>query len=334
MEVGDGVFPSFRPWLRRPSASSAGSLGGAELGAETNAPRPIKVVSRGVPEILYPEYRTYVASRVEVNDAMMALLAGSRLAAHTLSLTAGSTATLKQLFPAVPHIERFDLRSDAARDLLYNADHHIASVAVPYALATHEDFVVSMLGLLKNEGRTLVTGGKRVRAWNMHTVLFDTCGAAEPPEWMQSFHVLREMRNCITHEGGGVSQELRDAVADMDVNARSGWQRLNQGFPPEDVEQNGRLVLTAEHIFTAFAVTKRLGREVNAALAGELTSAEWAKIVVEDFASVTSKVKNSSAWRRGLVGYARQNYGAASVTEQDLEAAARHRGFWTLPRWN
>ena len=121
----------------------------------------------------------------------------------------------------------------------------------------------------------------------MHTVLFDTCGAAEPPERMQSFHVLREMRNCITHEGGDVSEDWRDAVTDRDAKARSGWQRLNQGHPPADVEQNGRLVLTAEHILTAFAVAKRLVREVNAA--------EWAKIVVEDFASVTSKVKNSSA---------------------------------------
>ncbi|MGV1009493.1 MAG: hypothetical protein ACOYBY_12895 [Dermatophilaceae bacterium] len=107
---------------------------------------------------------------------MAALLVGSRLAAHTLSLTAGSTATLGQLFPAVDHIERFDMRSDVARDFLNNADHHIASVAVPYALATHEDFVKEMLALLKAEGRTLITHGKRVKAWNMHVTI-------QPPVW-------------------------------------------------------------------------------------------------------------------------------------------------------
>ena len=74
-----------------------------------------------VPEILFPEYRAYVASRIEVNNAMMALLAGSRLAAHTLTLTVGSTATLSQLFPAVEHVGRFDLRSDSARQLLNDA---------------------------------------------------------------------------------------------------------------------------------------------------------------------------------------------------------------------
>ena len=265
---------------------------------------------------------------------MAALLAGSRLAAHTLSLTAGSTATLAQLFPAVPHIDRFNLRSDAARALLDNADHHIASVAVPYALATHEDFVMAMLDFLKAEGRTLVSHGKPVKAWNMHTVLFETCGVVELADWMQSFHVLREMRNCITHEGGGASQKLRDTIADMGADSRSGWERMNQGLAPETIEANGRLVLSAEHVFLAFAVTKRLGREINAALGKELGAEVWARAAVADYNAITAKVKNSSAWRRSLVGYVRQNYAASGVTEAGLEAAARHLGLWTLPKWN
>lgn len=288
-----------------------------------------------MPDILFPAYRDYYASRVEVNDAMAALLVGSRLAGHTLSLTAGSTATLGQLFPAVEHIERFNMRSDVARTFLNNADHHIASVAVPYALATHEDFVIEMLDFLKAEGRTLVTHGKRIRAWNMHNVLFETCGETEPAEWIQLFHVLREMRNCITHAGGSASQELRDAVAAMGTDARSNWQRLNLGARPEDVESaDGRLSLTAELVFTAFAVTKGLGRDINALLAQELDGLTWAKVAVRDYNSVTSKAKNSSSWRRSLVGYARQLYSASPLSEADLEAAARQLGLWTLAKWS
>jgi hypothetical protein len=304
-------------------------------GDETATPQTQQVVSKGVPEIHYPSYRTYVDTRVKANDAMMALLAGSRLAAHTLQLTEGSTATIASVFPAVEHIRRFDLRSDVARDLLRNADYHLASVAVPYALATHEDFVTSTLTRLKDDfGRTLQKQGKSIKAWNMHTVLFDTCGFQEPTEWMQSFHVLREMRNCITHEGGGVSDALRDQIAAMGSAARTGWANMNQGIVPENMEVSGRLALTAEHIFTAFAVTKRLGREINAALEQELTSAEWARIAVEDWVSVTSKVKNSSSWRRGLIGYVRQNYAQANISEADLEAAARHLGAWAPAKWS
>jgi hypothetical protein len=285
-------------------------------------------------EVLFPAYRAYDASRVEVNDAMAALLVGSRLAAHTLSLTTGSMATLGELFPAVEHIERFNMRSDVARSLLNNADHHIASVAVPYALATHEDFVMEMLSFLKQEGRMLQSHGRPIRAWNMHGVLFETCGESEPAEWVQSFHVLREMRNSITHAGGLVSQKLRDAIAGMGTDARSGWARLNLGKNPEDMEDaSGKLALTAEHVFTAFAVTKRLGRETNALLAREFDGLTWARVAVEDYNSVTSKLKNSSSWRRSLIGYVRQYYSASAISGTDLEAAARQLGAWTLPVW-
>jgi hypothetical protein len=286
-----------------------------------------------VAEILYRQYRDYVANRIEVNNAMMALLAGSRLAAHTLQLTAGSTATLSQLFPAVEHVDRFNLRSDSARQLLHDADRHIASVAIPYALATHEDFVTESLDFLKNEDRTLVDNGKQIRAWNMHEVLFDTCSYTGPADWMQTFHVLRETRNCIIHTGGAVQQSLNEAIAAMGPGARAGWQRLNLGANPEDIVRGGRLALTAEHVFTAFAVTKRIGREVNSALAREMGSATWARVAVEDFAAVTTKTRNSSGWRRSMLGYVRQYYAEASLTEAEVEKAARDMGAWTIARW-
>lgn len=284
-------------------------------------------------EILYREYRDYVANRVSVNNAMMALLAGSRLAAHTLQLTAGSTATLAQLFPAVEHIERFNLRSDSARQLLQEADEHIASVAIPYALATHEEFVTSALDFLRVEGRSLITGGKPIKAWNMHEVLFNTCRYTAPVEWMETFHTLRGARNCIIHSGGSVDTRLRDAVSAMGAGSRAGWQRLNRGEAPEDLVKNGRLALTAEHVFTAFAVTKRLGREVNAGLASELDGKVWARSAVRDFAAETSKPRNSNVWRRSVLGFARYHYGEANLTDADLEKAARETGLWTAYKW-
>lgn len=285
-------------------------------------------------EIRYPSYRAYVDSRVNVNDAMTALLAGSRLAAHTLQLTAGSSRTLGEVFPAVEHIARFNLRSDDARKFLLDADYHIASVAVPYALATHEDFVMGTLDMLTSHGRRLVTHGKPIKAWNMHTVLFESCGVDDPEEWMQSFHVLRELRNCITHEGGNVSARLLEQITAMGVDARAGWAKLNLGLQPEAIDRAGRLDLTAEHIFTAFAVTKRLGREINSLIARELTKSEWAGVIVDDFSAQTAKPRNSANWRRSLVGYARQMYRDVGVAESDLELSARELGAWTRSNWS
>lgn len=284
-------------------------------------------------EIQFASYRRYSSSRVEVNDAMMALLAGSRLAAHTLQLTAGSKATLAQLFPAVEHIGRFDLRSDNARKLLQDADYHVASVSIPYALAAHEDFVMGVLRLLESEGRTLLTQGKQIRPWNMHTILFSSCNEAEPERWIHSFHVLREVRNCIIHDGGAVSERLLEAIANMGSDARSGWEQVNLGRPPEDLDSDGRLALTAEHIFTAFAVAKGLGREINAALAKALDGSSWARLAVQDFVATTTKPKNSTSWRRSLLGHSRHYYADAPFTEGDLEIAARQAGAWTHATW-
>ncbi|WP_413102484.1 hypothetical protein [Streptomyces sp. Inha503] len=283
-------------------------------------------------ELLYPDYRNYVETRVVVNNAVTALLAGSRLAGHTLQLTEGSQRTLAELFPAVEHITRFNLRSDVARSLLNNADHHLASVALPYALATHEDFVMSSIDLLKNEGITIQTGGKRIKAWNMHTVLFDSAQHPHPTDWLESFDLLREIRNCTAHAGGKAQARLTDHIAAMGTDSIGGWQRLNRQHP-NDVVQDGTVRLIAEHIFTAFAVTKHLGREINTALTAALSKTSWARIAVEDYQSTTTKVKNSSSWRRGLVGYARVNYGQAKLTESELEQAARTLNYWTLTTW-
>jgi hypothetical protein len=264
---------------------------------------------------------------------MMAMLAGSKLAAHTLQLTVGSTSTLSQLFPAVPHIARFNLRSDAARAFLENADYHIASVSIPYALATHEDFVVEMLKFLKGNGVALQTGGRNIRAWNMHSVLFQSCGVSEPEEWLESFHVLREVRNCITHAGGSADSKLSEAIAAMGTGARAGWAAVNNGLAPESLIVGGRVALTAELIFQAFAITKRLGREINAALQSKLASAVWARMLVEDFAAQTSKAKNSDQWRRSLTGYASKHYSGMPIDAEELESAARELGVWTSARW-
>lgn len=283
-------------------------------------------------ELLYPEYREYLASRITANNAMMALLAGSRLAAHTLQLTTGSRRTLAELFPAVEHIERFNLRSDHAGDLLRQADQHLASVAIPFALATHEDFVMSCLAQLRQEGIRLVDHGNRIKAWNMHEVLFSTSNHQEPTEWLESFHLLREMRNSLIHAGGVAEQRLLQQIAAMGPNATNGWQRLN-GQPPSGVVVGGRVRFISEHVFTAFAVTKRLGREVNAAMSSTVSKETWARVAVEDYANATRKIRNSSTWRRGLAGYVRQYYDTVGLAEADLEAAARSTGKWTARVW-
>ena len=75
-----------------------------------------------MPEVRFAAYRQYLLQRQLVNSSVMALLAGSQLASHTLQLTQGSDRTMREIFPQVPHIDRFNLKSDHARALLLDAE--------------------------------------------------------------------------------------------------------------------------------------------------------------------------------------------------------------------
>lgn len=281
-------------------------------------------------EVKYPAYRQYEEIRIDVNNAMLALLAGSKIADDAVVNAGDSEEFLSTLFPTIEHIKRFDLRVGPASDYLGKADTHLARMSITYALAIHEDFILSMTAFASSAGISVSTG--RITAKRMHSRLFLALGHQVPQDWMDCFQLIRCMRNSVIHQGGRVQQELTDLLSNMSTGAEQVWQRLNDQAPA-DVVQNGELVLIASHIFSAFAVVKRLGREVNVALAGAIPAQRWADICVEDYRTFTKKVRNSPAWRRALIGYAKSHYGPLQLTEADLESAARISGAWTLGSW-
>ncbi len=271
---------------------------------------------------------------------MTALLAGAKLAAHTLQLTSGSQELLPRIFPGVEHINYFRLRTDRATELLVDTGHHLGAVAVPYALAVHEDFVTSVVDLLKELGYTRKAPGRNkdlsknpVKAWNMHDTVYLTLGGTVPTSGgdataIEVFHLLREMRNAHIHAGGEVSDALKEVVEAFSADAAQEWSRLSR-------RRHGDLVSSKElrfntfDIFAAFAVTKTLGRQINALLRDRMDHAHWAEIAVRDYAMQTSKARGSDSWMRGYLGYAAMNYGGIELTEAELVAAAVTTGFWT-----
>ncbi|PRX66193.1 hypothetical protein B0I32_106329 [Nonomuraea fuscirosea] len=263
----------------------------------------------------------------------MALLAGSRLAAHTLQLTSGSQKLLPEIFPAVDHITRFNLQSETARELLLNADAYLGAVTIPYALAVHEDFVSVALDLVKRAGMPLLSLGKPIKAWNMHETLFRSLGAPLPAATLSQFHLLRHLRNALIHEGGAVSSQLIDAVNGMPGDVTVDWELLT-GRHPQDILSSSTIVFTANDIFASFAISKRLGRDINSALQIGLPSNVWVELAVEHFLddpASTGRTRNSDQWMRALWGYARRVYRELNLPEGELERAARTMGVWTRP---
>lgn len=280
-------------------------------------------------EVNFPQYRNYVASYTDGNNAIMALLAGSLLASHTLYLTEGSKHLLADIYPAVPHIRRFNLRSDMAMALIHDAEAHLAAVALPYALALHEAFVDDSKKMLEDNNVTIVRNGLRWNAENMHNILFTSSNYPHPATDLEIFDLLRRIRNDLIHNGGTVTSYLSDGLAELSIQAAAEWQRIS-GRSPQDVVIAGKLSLGAGEIFVAFAMTKSLGRSMNEALRHCISMNRWAEIVVADFASeIRNVIRNSDSWMRKLRGYAQHNYGSLELSKGDLEAAARSAGHWT-----
>lgn len=105
--------------------------------------------------VRFADYRQYEQVRIDASNAVMGLLAGAQMAAHMLQLTEGSDRLLPEIFPSIPHIGRLSLTSEAAREILVEGDIHLGAMAVPYALAIHEDYLRTCLTLLQRGGISL-----------------------------------------------------------------------------------------------------------------------------------------------------------------------------------
>ena len=273
---------------------------------------------------------------------MMALLAGSKLAVHTLQLTSGSKELLPRIFPGVDHIAYFNLATDEATRLLLDTAHHLGAVAIPYALAVHEDFVMNLLDLVQHLGFVQKAPGdnadvtkNRVSAWNMHEAVYLTLGVMPPPKGsnapLEHFHLLREMRNCQIHEGGQVSNRLRQQVNDLSPAAELDWLRLSRRAPVNAISSQW-LHFTVFDIFAVFATTKSMGRTLNAAIRDGLTKSQWSQICVDDYDEGSSRPRNSDTWMTGLLNHAAMNYGATGINSQDVIDAAVRAGKWPAGR--
>ena len=277
-------------------------------------------------------YRQYQESRRRANNSMVALLAGSQLAAHNLTLHADSDRLLPEIFPTVPHIARFNLRPAVAADVLDAAEPHLATVTVPYALAIHEDFVMQCIRWIRRiqgtPSRQRASG--RPRAADMHEVLRSLVGGALKPHSsvdLELFHVYRLLRNCHVHRGGRVSSKLRKHVGNLSPSAQARWIGLT-GRGANTLIAGDQAEFRLLDVFAVFAVTKELGHGVNALLRNGLSQQQWALACVDDYRRGTNRIPRSDQWGRGLIGYASHHYQALALTDSALFEAAAEMGVW------
>jgi hypothetical protein len=177
-------------------------------------------------EVNFRAYRQYEAMRVDVSNALMALLAGAQLASHLLLLNKGSARLLPEIYPQVPHIRRVNLTGEATCELLEAAETHLGAMGVPYALAIHEDHLKTCVSLL--ERASLCPGGtaENTVLARAHSEIERATGNSFNTDSLTQLTTLRLMRNCTIHSGGRASQTLINQIATWPPNVEINWRKL------------------------------------------------------------------------------------------------------------
>ncbi|MFF7351606.1 hypothetical protein ACFZA1_02945 [Streptomyces filipinensis] len=275
----------------------------------------------------FPEYRAYDQERVRASDAMMALLAGSRLAENTLRLTDGSTRLLPEIFPAVPHIRRMNLTTANARSLLSQAERHLGAMAVPYALAIHEDFVKTCFGLLLRDGQISPAEIRSADASSMHRLFEQKVGKQLPGDSIEQYHLIRRMRNAVIHAGGKPKQGLVTAASSLSPSALAQWMKVTGESPATRVKLGVPVTFSHGELVLTLAVTKRISQEMNFALRDSLSRDTWADVALEDFIAEHPQLVHIAQRKRKLVGFLRSYYQALNLTEAEAASAMQRAGW-------
>jgi hypothetical protein len=268
-------------------------------------------------------YQLHEQGRVEANDAMMALLVGSRLSRHILTLMDGSDAFLTRVFPKLPGVSRLHVPVPRARELLADSERHLALMAIPYSVTIHEDFLnrcIDMFCVASGLSPADVGYNDR-KLGNIYTTL-TRLGLPHVPGLDRTlFELVRRTRNQIVHNGAQAGDVLVFYESDAAISAR--WQLLAK----RDLASDGGtgLRLEANELFACLAVLKRLADEMNLSLQRGIAPGGWAAIAVDHFASGMSRGNPEQTARR-LIGFVRHNYGPIGLSDELLLAEANRRG--------
>lgn len=281
--------------------------------------------------VRFPAYRLYSEARIEVNDAMMALLIGARLGEHALRTSAASPdARLPSLFGQITGIDRMNRTARDAARLLGDAEKHLAYMAIPYALTVHSSFLVSAARMLRDDGRDEPADGypiarqqdlTKLSLENAHEYIAMRSVIPLDDTLLMLFHLSRRIRNRIVHFNGSAGSRLAADYRTLSKTARGSWEAL-AGRPLPTAITAGRLQLQEGELVAVLAISRHLAQEVNNLLAHSLSRRYWARVVIEDYrAAYPQRFGERDRRLRRVLGHADRLYGPLRLSESDLRDA-------------
>jgi hypothetical protein len=274
--------------------------------------------------VRFRAYRRYEALRVAASNALMGLLAGAQLSNHLLQLNRGSDRLLPEVYPNVPHIRRFNLTAEAASDILAEADVHLGAMSIAYALALHEDYLKTCLGMAADAGLLSRRRARETRSAAQHEVLQQACGSRIDRVPLEQLGVLRRMRNAVIHDGGRVDQGLLDAVTALSPAAVQAWTKTS-GSDPTHLCREDALRLGHGEMLLSLAVTKSIDRACNGLLQVGLPRDHWVRAAVDDALIEHPQAVSAGTALRKCHGFARHHYAPLGLSRAEVEAELARR---------
>lgn len=273
-----------------------------------------------VPVIQFPGYRRFDSARIEVNDATMALLIGSRLAAHLLSASTGSSAYLPEIYPSVDGIRRLHLRPDTASALLRDVESHLAAMAIPYIWATFEVLLNETSDLLGRDQKPSPTAvEKKDGMKGLLTYIGRVTSSPLDPDDVALLDLVRHIRICIVHYGSRPGSKVRNAWNLLSIPQHDRWVRYaNRPLP-----LTGSVIdIRNDEVVASLAIAKHAARQIGERLTTSISPATWAEEIVDDYLSNGVNPPSDPVLRRKkLKGWARLFYESAKVPQSLLDAA-------------
>jgi len=215
-------------------------------------------------------YSKFTDARIKANDAMIALLIGSRLSSitiHGLDLSEGEL--LKAYFNEInlQGHERFNLTSSEALRVLSDAENHLAYMAIPYTLSIYERFVRDVIKILKAsecDSIKLMRDDeiRDLKLDKMHAIIFTELKIRFDPIDDGLFNVIRQIRNRIMHSGGTSGSHVISEYKNMKKEYKAEWERL-AGRPLTSALKDGRFVFNDGELFATLAICQRLVNQIN-----------------------------------------------------------------------
>jgi hypothetical protein len=226
-------------------------------------------------EIWFPAYRRHDRARIRASDAMMALLASSRLATERLSSVGEPEILLPQAFPDVADLHRMNRSVRDSTALIERAEREFVFMAIPYTLSVHQAFIVDCIRLVQDETETDSSAQDALlRLEVIHDRFIEVSGQQLPADLRSLFQLLRHLRNRIVHYAAVQGSHLREKWLELPPPAVNGWTKVAGRALPVGRSAD-EMDLRLGELLAALMTVTRLGREVSAAMGAAIEPERW-----------------------------------------------------------